>query len=212
MNPDAIVIGAGPNGLVAANVLADAGWSMLVLEANAEPGGAVRTAEVTAPGFRNDLFSAFYPMTVASPVIADLDLRRFGLEWTHALKVLAHPRTLGPTAVLSRDIDATAASLEQSAVGDGDRYRQMFEQWSNVSTPLKGESSPQLPGHRSRVNQHRSPEYLEANPMRLVASSPPQSPSRAMREPRQPTSTATTRRPRVLPTGSDMVSLKRGTR
>ena len=77
---DAVVIGAGPNGLVAANVLADAGWDVLVLEANAQPGGAVRTAEVTAPGFRNDLFSAFYPMTVVSPVIAELDLDRHGLR------------------------------------------------------------------------------------------------------------------------------------
>ena len=66
---DAIVVGAGPNGLVAANRLADAGWSVLVLEANDDFGGAVRTAEVTAPGFRNDLFSAFYPLTAASPVI-----------------------------------------------------------------------------------------------------------------------------------------------
>src|SRR5690606_18427219 len=63
---DAVVIGAGPNGLTAANVLADAGWSVLVLDAADEPGGAVRTAEVTAPGFRNDLFSAFYPLAARS--------------------------------------------------------------------------------------------------------------------------------------------------
>src|SRR3954469_25170109 len=92
VNADAIVIGAGPNGLVAANVLADAGWSVVVLEANDEPGGAVRTAEVTSPGFRNDLFSAFYPMTAASPVMRDLDLESVGLRWTHAPRVLAHPR------------------------------------------------------------------------------------------------------------------------
>jgi phytoene dehydrogenase-like protein len=51
--PDAVVIGAGPNGLVAVNVLADAGWSVVVLEAQPEPGGAVRTAELTLPGFRH---------------------------------------------------------------------------------------------------------------------------------------------------------------
>ena len=67
MLPDCVVIGAGPNGLVAANVLADAEWSVLEREANDAPGGAVRTEEVTAPGFRNDLFSAFYPMTAGSP-------------------------------------------------------------------------------------------------------------------------------------------------
>ncbi|MBY8851144.1 FAD-dependent oxidoreductase, partial [Saccharothrix sp. MB29] len=87
---DAVVVGAGPNGLVAANVLADAGWDVLVLEAADEPGGAVRTAELIEPGFKNDLFSAFYPLGVASPVIAGLDLARHGLVWRHAPEVLAH--------------------------------------------------------------------------------------------------------------------------
>src|SRR5215211_9164418 len=116
---DAVVIGAGPNGLVAANVLADHGWSVLVLEANDEPGGAVRTAEVTAPGFRNDLFSAFYPMTAASPVIADLGLEQHGLQWTHAPDVLAHPRPQRRATILNRDVEVTAASLSCSAPGDG---------------------------------------------------------------------------------------------
>jgi len=138
MNPDVVVIGAGPNGLVAANILADAGRSVLVLEANDEPGGAVRTAEVTAPGFRNDLFSAFYPMTIASPVIADLHLADSGLEWTHAPTVLAHPRDARPAAVLSRDIDRTAASMDRSARGDGDRFRRLFQRWCDVSEPLMG--------------------------------------------------------------------------
>ena len=66
--PDAIVIGAGPNGLVAANVLADAGWDVVVLEAESIAGGAVRTSELTGePGFRHDWFSAFYPLAVSSP-------------------------------------------------------------------------------------------------------------------------------------------------
>src|SRR4051794_33361251 len=93
---DAIVVGAGPNGLVGANVLADAGWDVLVLEANDTPGGAVRTAEVTAPGFRNDLFSAFYPLAAASPALASLDLDQHGLAWSHAPLVLAHPTPDGP--------------------------------------------------------------------------------------------------------------------
>src|SRR5205814_1822438 len=76
---DAVVIGAGHNGLVAANLLADEGWSVLVLEATAHPGGAVRTAEVTEPGFRNDLFSAFYPMSAVSPAIRGLRLEEHGL-------------------------------------------------------------------------------------------------------------------------------------
>src|SRR6516225_2311870 len=82
--PDAVVIGAGPNGLVAANNLADRGWSVTVLEAADEPGGAVRSGELTLPGFRHDLFSAFYPMAVSSPALTNLDLEQFGLRWRRA--------------------------------------------------------------------------------------------------------------------------------
>src|SRR4051794_28222421 len=137
-NPDAVVIGSGPNGLVAANVLGDAGWSVLVLEANDQPGGAVRTAEIAAPGFAADLFSAFYPMTAGSPVIADLALEEFGLRWTHAPKVLAHPRPDAPAAVLSRDLSVTAASVERAAEGDGERYIRVDERWRRASEPLMG--------------------------------------------------------------------------
>ena len=66
---DAIVVGAGPNGLTAANVLADRGWDVLVLEAQPDPGGAVRSAETLEPGCVVDRFSAFYPLGVASPVL-----------------------------------------------------------------------------------------------------------------------------------------------
>ncbi len=129
---DAVVIGAGPNGLVAANVLADAGWDVLVLEANADPGGAVRTAEVTAPGFRNDLFSAFYPLGAASPVMRSLELERHGLRWVRAPAALAHPTPDGPTAVLSTDIDTTAASLDAFAAGDGDAWRELYRKWERA--------------------------------------------------------------------------------
>ena len=82
--PDAVVIGAGHNGLVAANILADEGWEVLVLETSATPGGAVKTAEITVPGYRHDLFSAFYPLAAASGVIRSLELERHGLVWCHA--------------------------------------------------------------------------------------------------------------------------------
>src|SRR6476646_7994593 len=86
--PDAIVIGAGPNGLVAANLLADRGWSVTVVEAAPEPGGAVRSAELMEPGFVNDVFSAFYPFAMASPAIRGLHLEEFGLRWCRAPVVL----------------------------------------------------------------------------------------------------------------------------
>ena len=125
---DAVVIGAGHNGLVAANLLADAGWEVLVLEATGEPGGSVRTAELTASGFRNDVCSAFYPLAVASPVLHELDLEAHGLVWRHAPAVLAHVLPDDRCAVLYRDVSRTAESLASFAAGDG-QARQAVEAW-----------------------------------------------------------------------------------
>src|SRR2546429_3940463 len=85
---DAVVIGAGPNGLVAANVLADAGWDVVVVEAQPEPGGAVRTAELTVPGFRQDLFSSFYPLAGVSPAPTSLQLEGYRLAWPRGAPAL----------------------------------------------------------------------------------------------------------------------------
>lgn len=128
--PDAVVIGAGPNGLVAANYLADAGWSVVVLEAGPEPGGSVRTGEITVPGFHHDLFSAFYPLAKASPAIRELNLEEFGLRWRHFPLVLAHPLLDGRCASMSMDLDRTDASLSQFAAGDGDSWRSMIDAWA----------------------------------------------------------------------------------
>ncbi|WP_050778054.1 NAD(P)/FAD-dependent oxidoreductase [Micromonospora sp. ATCC 39149] len=133
---DAIVVGAGHNGLVAANLLADAGWDVLVLEATGSPGGAVRSAEVTVPGYLSDLYSSFYPLGYASPVLAGLGLDRHGLSWTHAPDVLAHVLPDGRAAVLNRDLDATAASLAAFAPADGERWRHAYGDWLDVAGPM----------------------------------------------------------------------------
>ncbi|WP_222843902.1 NAD(P)/FAD-dependent oxidoreductase [Cellulosimicrobium sp. CUA-896] len=133
---DAVVIGAGPNGLVAANALVDAGWDVLVLEEQDTPGGAVRTAEVAAPGYRTDLFSAFYPLAAASPVVRGLHLEQHGLEWTHAPSVVAHALDDGRTAVLHRDAADTAAGLEEFGAGDGDAWLRLVEDWDRIRDPF----------------------------------------------------------------------------
>jgi len=134
--PEAVVIGSGPNGLVAANVLADAGWDVMVLEAQAEPGGAVRSGELTEPGFTHDLFSAFYPLAIASPALRELDLEQHGLRWRRSPIVVAHPFGEGEGVVLSEDLDETAASLDRDHSGDGDAWRRLYAEWERIGEPF----------------------------------------------------------------------------
>ena len=140
-----MVIGAGPNGLVAANLLADAGWEVVVLEAAPEPGGAVRSGELTVPGFTHDLFSAFYPLAMASPILRRLDLQSWGLEWRHAPAVLAHPMDDGRCALLSTDVDATAASLDTFVAGDGDLWRSLYDLWCRTGDSIIAAVTGPLP-------------------------------------------------------------------
>ena len=111
---DAVIIGAGHNGLVAAAILADAGWDVIVLEAQAEPGGAVKSAELV-PGYISDLYSAFYPLSVASPALRELQLEDHGLRWAHAPAVVGHARDGADedAAVIYRDINRTATELDR---------------------------------------------------------------------------------------------------
>jgi phytoene dehydrogenase-like protein len=133
---DAIAIGAGHNALVAANLLAERGWSIVVLEADAEPGGAIKSGEITEPGFTSDLFSAFYPLAAASPVIRSLELERHGLRWRRAPLAVAHPQADGTCAVLSTDLEESAASVDRFAAGDGDRWREMYDYWRQAGEPF----------------------------------------------------------------------------
>ncbi|HEU5101335.1 MAG TPA: NAD(P)/FAD-dependent oxidoreductase [Roseiflexaceae bacterium] len=115
---DAIVVGAGPNGLAAAITLARAGRSVLVLEANATVGGGTRSAELTLPGFVHDICSAVHPLGVGSAFFQSLPLHQHGLEWIHPPAPLAHPFDDGTAAVLERSVGATGATLG----GDASAY------------------------------------------------------------------------------------------
>jgi len=124
MSHDALVIGAGPNGLAAAITLAGAGRRVLVLEAADRPGGAVATEELTLPGFLHDTFSSVYPAGAASPVFSRMPLERHGLRWIQPEACYAHPLPDGEAAALYRDVDRTAHSLDAVHHGDGDRWRE----------------------------------------------------------------------------------------
>ncbi|MFF0434233.1 phytoene desaturase family protein [Streptomyces sp. NPDC004327] len=108
---DAVVVGAGPNGLTAAVELARRGFSVAVFEAKGTVGGGARTEELTLPGFRHDPCSAVHPLGIGSPVFGSMPLDRYGLEWLHPELPMAHPWDDGTAAVLARSVAETAASF-----------------------------------------------------------------------------------------------------
>lgn len=108
---DAVVVGAGPNGLTAAVELARRGFSVAVFEAKDTIGGGARTEELTLPGFRHDPCSAAHPLGITSPAFNAMPLDRYGLRWLHADLPMAHPFPDGSAAVLSRSVAETALSF-----------------------------------------------------------------------------------------------------
>ncbi|MGH3519600.1 MAG: phytoene desaturase family protein [Haloechinothrix sp.] len=119
---DAIVVGAGPNGLAAAVALAQQGLSVTVLEAADEVGGGTRTSELTVPGVLHDHCSAVHPMGIGSPFLRSLDLERYGVEWCWPEVDLAHPLDSGSAGVMLQSIEATAEGLGP----DGRAWRRLF--------------------------------------------------------------------------------------
>jgi phytoene dehydrogenase-like protein len=154
--PDAVVIGAGPNGLTGANILADAGWDVLVLEAQPAPGGAVRSAELVEPGFRSDLFSAFYPLGIASPHLRALDLTSHGLEWLNAPAVVSHPHSDGSCVTLYRDAERTAASVGAFAAEDAEAWRRLSAAWERVQPGFIGSLMRPFPPVRPALRMLRA--------------------------------------------------------
>lgn len=135
---DAVVVGAGPNGLSAAVTLARAGCSVVVLEAADTAGGGCRSEELTLPGFVHDVCAAIHPLGAASPVFSELPLADHGLEWVHPEAPAAHPLPGGRAAVLERSIQATADGLGP----DGRAWRRLVgplaEHWGDLSASILG--------------------------------------------------------------------------
>ncbi|MFI5274776.1 MAG: phytoene desaturase family protein, partial [Ktedonobacterales bacterium] len=121
---DAVVVGAGPNGLAAAITLARAGRSVVVYEARDTVGGGCRTQTLTLPGFRHDVCSAIHPLALASPFFRALPLADFGLEWMQPDIPLAHPLPGGRAALLDRAFTALGATLGKD---DARAWRRLFE-------------------------------------------------------------------------------------
>lgn len=122
-NYDAVVIGAGPNGLSAAIVLAQRGASVLVLEGRDTVGGGCRTAEYTLPGFKHDICSSVYPLGAGSPFFRTLPLDKFGLEWIHPEVAYAHPLDGGDAVAVWRSVERTAENMGR----DAEAYRNLMD-------------------------------------------------------------------------------------
>ncbi len=130
---DAVVVGSGPNGLAAAITLAQAGCSVLVLEANSTIGGAARSAELTRPGFVHDLGSAIHPLAFGSPFFRTLPLQRHGLEWIQPPIALAHPLDGGSAACLRQDLQETNESLGKDERAWRRLMRPFVRDWDKLS-------------------------------------------------------------------------------
>jgi len=138
----AVVIGAGPNGLAAAIVLAQAGLQVDVFEAEPQAGGGARTLPLTLPGFLHDFGSAVHPMALASPFFSTLPLHDYGLQWIQPPAPLAHPLDDGTAVMLERDLGEAEAALGE----DGKQWRRLFgsfvEHWTQLAPEVLRPVSP----------------------------------------------------------------------
>jgi len=135
---DAIIVGSGPNGLSAAIVLAQAGRSVLVVEARDTIGGGTRSKELTLPGFVHDVCSAIHPLGYGSPFFRTLPLEEYGLEWVHPPIGLAHPLDDGTAMLLSRSIDDTCATLGPDAGAYKRLMAPLVKNWDAIVNAFVG--------------------------------------------------------------------------
>ena len=146
MPANACVIGSGPNGLAAAIVLAQAGLRVDVFEAETLAGGAVRTMELTLPGFRHDFGSAVYPMGAGSPFFSSLPLSDFGLQWIHSPAPVAHPLDDGTAVVLERNLQDAKIALGDDGRSWANLLQPFVEHWNEFAAEVLG-PVPLIPRH-----------------------------------------------------------------
>jgi phytoene dehydrogenase-like protein len=138
MGYDAVVVGAGPNGLAASITMAKAGCSVLLLEGKETIGGGTRTMELTLPGFMHDVCSAIHPVGAASPVFRLLDLTNHELDWVYSPAALAHPLDDGTAITLERSISDTAGSLGTDSRSYIKLMNPLVQKWEKLATDLLG--------------------------------------------------------------------------
>jgi phytoene dehydrogenase-like protein len=146
MSRRACIVGSGPNGLAAAIVLAQAGVHVDIFEAEAVPGGAVRTLELTLPGFWHDFGSAVYPLGIGSPFFSSLPLPDYGLEWIHSPVPVAHPLDDGTAVTLERDLKDAKASLGEDGEAWVKLVQPFVEHWTEFAAEVL-RPIPSIPKH-----------------------------------------------------------------
>lgn len=143
---DAIVVGAGPNGLAAAITLQQNGHSVLLIEGKDQVGGGLRTSELTLPGFHHDVCAAIHPMAIHSPFLSSLPLADFGLEYIHPAIAAAHPLDGGNAAYVTNSIADTAKALGKDEQVYLDLIGPVVEDWpfiiDNILAPLRFPQHP----------------------------------------------------------------------
>ena len=135
---DAIVVGAGPNGLAAAIAIAQTGRSVLVVEGQDTVGGGARSAALTLPGFLHDVCSAVHPLAVGSPFFSTLPLSSHGLDWVQPPAPLAHPLDDGTAVMMERSVEATADGLGPDAAAYRGLFGPLVRDWPKLTDDLLG--------------------------------------------------------------------------